>query len=273
MEILHRGEQYGDTDGDGGFKYQHTTVIYKFENKIYSGTCQLRISGDFNPKLEDISDIVLIPTEAYCPLIPPKFTKVPEDLLGTCYIKTPHLASYTPSNPTEISDRVLREVAVLETLRANPHPNIAKYIGCQVHDGRIVGICFIKYRETLDERVNPGWHGKTMFSYADSKRPLDDREGFLAGIESGIRHLHALGLVHNDIKPGNIMLDDDDNPVIIDFDSCCLEGQDLEGMGGTFQWADLSAKIALRRNDFDALWDIREWLNDSSIKDFKIKDE
>src|SRR6266567_741924 len=69
-----------------------------------------------------------------------------------------------------------------------------------------------------------------------------------------------------------IMLDDDDNPIIIDFDNCWPDGQDLEGMGGTWPWADESTKTALPSNDLDALWDIREWLSDSSIKNFKFKE-
>jgi serine/threonine protein kinase len=65
--------------------------------------------------------------------------------------------------------------------------------------------------------------------------------------------LYSLGLVYNDIKPANIILDYDDNPVIIDFDNCCPDGQDLEGMGGTWPWADKGTKTALFNNDLGAL--------------------
>jgi serine/threonine protein kinase len=47
---------------------------------------------------------------------------------------------------------------------------------------------------------------------------------YLQKSECGIRHLHALGLVHNDINPRNFMVSEDDRPVIIDFDSCKEEG-------------------------------------------------
>jgi serine/threonine protein kinase len=272
MEIVYWGEVYDDFNGDGVYEYQYTIVVYKVEDKFYRGICQARILGDFNIKLEDISNVILIPTKAYCPLVPSKFTKALEDLSESCYIKRPRLSAYTPSKPTEIGDRVLKEVTVLETLRIHPYPNIAEYIGCQVRNGRIVGIYFVKYRDTLEERLNPGSYGKAAFKYADSKYLLKDREGFLSGVESGIRHLHLLGLVYNDLKPVNIILDYDDNPVIIDFDNCCLNGQDLEGMGGTWPWADEGTKTALPSNDLDALWDIREWLSDSSIKNFKFKE-
>ena len=94
----------------------------------------------------------------------------------------------------------------------------------------------------------------------------------MSRVESSIRHLYSLGLIHNDIKPANIMLDDDDNPIIIDFDNCYPDRQDLEGMGGTQLWANEGTKIALPSNDLDALWDIREQLSDSSIKNFKFKE-
>ena len=50
----------------------------------------------------------------------------------------------------------------------------------------------------------------------------------LERVESGIRHLHSLGLIHNDINPSNIMLDGE--IPIIDFGSCQREGESLEGI-------------------------------------------
>jgi hypothetical protein len=49
------------------------------------------------------------------------------------------------------------------------------------------------------------------------------------------------------------MLDDDDNLIITDFDNCCPNRQDLEGMGGTWPWANKGMKTALPSNDLDAL--------------------
>jgi serine/threonine protein kinase len=66
------------------------------------------------------------------------------------------------------------------------------------------------------------------------KHPLKDYKGFLFKVESGIRHLHSLGLIYNNIKPANIILNDDDNPIIIDFNNYYLNRQDLEGISGTW---------------------------------------
>ena len=70
----------------------------------------------------------------------------------------------------------------------------------------------------------------------------------------------------------NIRSDDDENPVIIDFDSCCPIGQSLEAIKRTPGWHDEGRETAVPSNDLDALWDIREWLSDSSIKNFKFKE-
>jgi serine/threonine protein kinase len=130
----------------------------------------------------------------------------------------------------------------------------------------------VKYRETTHQRLNPRHSGKGRFNYIKVKSPLRGCEGFLSGVESGIRHLHSIGLVHNDLNPANIMLDDHENPFIIDFDSCCPIGPNLEGIGRTYQWYDKVTKTALPGNDLDALWDIREWLSDSAVKNFKFKE-
>ena len=105
-------------------------VVYKLKDKFYCGICQTYILRDFNLKLKDISDVVLIPAEAYCLLVPPKFIIAPKDLPESCFIKRPRLSAYTLSKLTEIGDRVLREVIVLETLRTHLHLNITEYISC-----------------------------------------------------------------------------------------------------------------------------------------------
>lgn len=40
---------------------------------------------------------------------------------------------------------------------------------------------------------------------------------WLLRVLEGLQYLHAEGVIHRDLKPGNIMFDEEDNPVIIDF--------------------------------------------------------
>ena len=54
-----------------------------------------------------------------------------------------------------------------------------------------------------------------------------------------MRHLHSLGFIHNDINIANVMfLDDDDVPIIIDFNSCGKEGEERDMKGAIHKWTD-----------------------------------
>ncbi|OJI96617.1 hypothetical protein ASPVEDRAFT_36015 [Aspergillus versicolor CBS 583.65] len=103
------------------------------------------------------------------------------------YIKTPSLLAYVDGN---LEKRIAREVETCEILRKNPHPNIAAYYGYQETHGRVSGLCFKRYKSTLLETVN-------------SQR---------------------LGIVHNDINPANIMLDEDGTLILIDLIAVDISG-------------------------------------------------
>lgn len=60
-------------------------------------------------------------------------------------------------------------------------------------------------------------------------------------VEKGIRHLHSLHLVHNNIIPANIMFDSNNAAGLIDFDSCRPVGATL-GKGETYRLAQLGGK-------------------------------
>lgn len=96
-----------------------------------------------------------------------------------------------------------------------------------------------------------------------ARQTTKDYNCVLAGIESGIRHLHSLGLVHNDINPTNIMRDGD-KAIIIDSGSCRAVGESLEDVGRTYEWCDEKVQHAVFENDLNALEEIRIWLGDRS---------
>jgi serine/threonine protein kinase len=95
----------------------------------------------------------------------------------------------------------------------------------------------------------------------------------LSGILAGIRRLHSLGLVHNDITPSNIMFDDDGTPVLIDFDSCRQVGELLRHTETkrTHEWHDPDVKTALEKNDLDAFAEVQTWLFGSTADEFLFK--
>lgn len=74
--------------------------------------------------------------------------------------------------------------------------------------GRILGLVLDRCSTTLEKRMKAG--GIPQFN----------KESWMKGIESAAKHLHTLGLAHNDLSPANIMLDEYDNAIVIDLGSC-----------------------------------------------------
>lgn len=137
--------------------------------------------------------------------------------------------------PNSIAEDVLKEARVYELLMIHPHPNIATYLGCQVSGGVITGLCLEKYPRTPTKEVNPGALMKRALR--NTREARGDYSRVLTDIDSGIRYLHSLGLVHNDINPSNIMIDGD-RAIIIDFGSCRKIGESLKDVGRTYEWYD-----------------------------------
>jgi len=108
------------------------------------------------------------------------------------------------------------EIKQLEHLaRFPPHPNLVRYHGCRVRKGRITG--------ALLGRVP----GKDLWTHLQAGKTVD-KEPFLAALASAVDHLHnVVGLVHNDIHPGNIMVSPDGVPTLIDLGSAYPDGEQM----------------------------------------------
>ncbi|KAK4039984.1 hypothetical protein C8A01DRAFT_36034 [Parachaetomium inaequale] len=264
-DVLEMNEAYEEVDGS--FTFAGTLVVYRTSGALHHAISKARYSSLSDVQVDRLNNDVLIPVSAYSPLFPPGFTRAPDPLPPNCHIKKPRLISYDRirkgSQPNYIAESVLLEAAVCELLKQHPHPNVATYLGCQVVDGRIDGLCFVGYHHTLMQKVNPS--GLMKRRLRSDRQRGKDYSRVLAGSESGIEHLHGLGLVHNDINPSNIMLGyGGDEAVIIDFGSCRRVGESLEKAGRTYEWHDEQVETALPQNDLDALKEIRVWLGDDS---------
>ncbi|KAH7134197.1 kinase-like domain-containing protein [Dactylonectria macrodidyma] len=202
------------------------------------------------PELKDLEidtlDLTPIPPEHFRPKVKHGITQAPESLPDV-YVKRPCLFDWDPSdtNPEHISDLVLQEAGICEILTKHPHPNIVRYFGCLVEDGRISGLCLAKYNSKLSEKL--------------VNSSVAKREMYYEGIKKGIHHLHQLGFIHNDLNPSNIMMDGN-TPVIIDFDSCRPNGEKLGAKAGTFKWELEEATFATPENDFYSLAKLRDFI-------------
>ena len=263
MEIVWSREAFKKVDGKLQFSY--ICIIVRQNNALYSAKWKDRFNGPHD--LSQLSDVQQLVTENRGPEMRPDWALM-QPLY--CYVKLPKLVEYASK---DLENQILRGVEVCEVLRKHPHPNIASYYGCQESRGRVSGLCFKRYTSTLLEKVNPGYLNK--FAFLSSGRPLvdDTVKASLDGILRGIRHLHSLGIVHNDITPANIMFAEDDSPVLIDFDSCREVGESLRDTGTkrTHEWHNPDDKTALKENDLDAFTELKTWLVGSVTDEFLFK--
>lgn len=235
FEILDKSEAFEDVDGE--FKFTKTLVVYRDSKNIYHAVSEAHSSElSKNLSINQLTTKVVIPVTAYSPLFVPTFTQAPNPLPLNTYVKKPRLLSYNRIHYSlledNIADNILTKIQVCKLLKQNSHPNIARYLGYQVLDGRIVSICFAKYKKTLIEAVNPHSFMKRKFS--TTRQGVSNYSQQLDSIKDSIKHLHSLNLIHNDLNPSNIIIDRS-TWIIIDFRSCRYKGESLDSVGRTYE--------------------------------------
>ena len=240
-------EVFDDSDGTSTPVFKYTSITALVNGFAFAGSSPQR--------MEDVDEIEVlnllrpVPLENINPLIPDGFTQVPLDSVthDAHYLKAPSFM-YEDSEPgrTFVAGCLLNEALVLEKLRGHPHPNIAQYLGCVVRDGRITQICLKRYQCSLAD-------------YASRSLSPRQRDDILAGVVSAVKHLHSLGLAHNDICPHNVCIDSDGRPVIVDFDSCLPSGEVL--LKGVATDAYGGHHVSNAENDLQALEDFKHFLD------------
>ncbi|KAJ5609800.1 hypothetical protein N7528_010367 [Penicillium herquei] len=177
---------------------------------------------------------------------------------GNLYLKRPALQLYTRFKELgvekQLYNTIVAEAKVLEELSQHPHPNLIGYHGCRVMRGHITGL-------VLDK------HPYDLRSYMENGHELVDKTSFMTGLESVIQHLHRLGWAHNDLTPANVLVSEDNQPILIDFEGCQKFGERLTYIRGTEDWIegkieDYTTSEAF--HDIFALGEIRDWLDITS---------
>nr|POE54163.1 hypothetical protein CFP56_63466 [Quercus suber] len=215
-------------------------VAYFGESKLRTREMTLKDILESLKRLED-KDVF--------PIAPPSITvavlSLPID--DHIYVKKPKLHKFFVGTGV-LPKLMLQEAEVMEILARNPHPHIVRYRGCLIQRGRIVGIVLDRYSITLLDRMR-------------ERAQYFDVDNFMHKLTSAIDHLHSLGLAHNDLTPMIVMLEDANDPVLIDYGSCQPFGGTLI-TAGTRGWIDEEFDLSAQKNDQSALTRLRKWLED-----------
>jgi len=127
--------------------------------------------------------------------------------------------AFPPDMLDQILARFIREAKSLARLS---HPNIVK-----VHDfGDYEGEPYL---------VMEYLHGGTLKGRMGRPIPWQDALGILLPVARGLAYAHARGIIHRDVKPANILISEDGQPMLTDFGIAKLleneEGRTLTGSG------------------------------------------
>ncbi|WP_370109921.1 protein kinase [Streptacidiphilus sp. MAP12-33] len=116
----------------------------------------------------------------------------------------PGLAEADPAAAAELRERVLREARALARLQ---HPNVAV-----IH--HIVDSAAYPHPWLVMELVTGGSLGDLL---ERGPLPVADAARIGRGVLAALRAAHAAGIMHRDVKPGNVLLRADGTPGLTDF--------------------------------------------------------
>jgi serine/threonine protein kinase len=128
------------------------------------------------------------------------------------------------------------QLALKQVPKANLPPNYFEEAR-NLYYARHRNVVEIKYAGQTDEHVYlamPYYRGGTLQTLIET-RSLSTREIVRYGIDflSGLHHVHVRKLIHFDVKPSNVLLDDSDTATLADFGLC----REMDKSGHILRWS------------------------------------
>jgi serine/threonine protein kinase len=96
-------------------------------------------------------------------------------------------------------------------------------------------------------------HGSLSGYLSDGPLPVAEAVRIARGVLQGLVHAHGRGILHCDLKPGNVLLDDDLSPRLCDFGQSRLSHEQDPALGTLYYMAPEQADLAALP---DARWDV-----------------
>ena len=108
----------------------------------------------------------------------------------------------------EFRERLAREAAMLQQVE---HPNVIRVLEVGAVGARLGGGCYLAM-EWLPQALN-----RLLRAQYPEPLPAGRALAIARGVAAGLAAVHAVGLVHRDVKTSNILLRADGTPVLTDF--------------------------------------------------------
>ncbi|KAJ4314361.1 hypothetical protein N0V84_008941 [Fusarium piperis] len=248
-------EQIGVFNSADNSQYWYTFVMMVDQDSYAVWVGTINAPKDQVSLEQAVNCLHRIPDTAIYPPVTPDMQVVAASgftLDEETWFKQPLIRYYEKTrHPTKTADMFVHEIKAHHIVEKNPHRNLVKFKGCLEKDGLVVGILQERYPMTLNWRVR-AW-----------SQPPYDATALYNDIEAGMKHLHSLGLAHNDLKSTNIMVDAEGRAVIIDLGAAKPLGEHLDQVG----WQDGFQMTSCVGNDEIGLRLIKEWLQEHLKKE------
>lgn len=130
------------------------------------------------------------------------FKALDPDLGRPVAVKIPHFEGHGAAREAAVG-RFLREARAAAQVR---HPHVCPIHDVGVQDGMPFAVMALIEGTNLGEKIQGG-----------GQPEIPEAVELIAKVAEGLEAAHVLGIVHRDVKPGNILLDESGEPYLTDF--------------------------------------------------------